>query len=526
MRLSGLLLFVWIAGLAGCQRPAEHQEVKAPNILFAIADDVSFPHMGAYGCDWIKTPHFDRVAKEGLLFQNAFTPNAKCAPSRAIILTGRNSWQLEEAANHFPFFPKKFKTVFEALKENGYHTGHTAKGFAPGEPGMIDGKKRALVGKAYSQIKTDPPTTGIGKIDYTANFEVFLQDRKNEAPFCFWYGSFEPHRAYEYGTGQRLGGKHPADIDHLFGFYPDLDTVRNDVLDYAYELEYYDQHLGRMLALLEQKGELDNTIVIATADNGMPFPRAKGQVYERSNHLPLAIMWGKGIKNPGRVIEEFVSFTDFAPTALDAAGIELKSAGMQDFEGKSLMDLFLDERKAPKRDYVLVGKERHDVGRPNDWGYPVRGIRTDQYLYLINFKPDRWPSGDPVTGYLNCDSSPTKTAILHQRRFGEEKKYWNWSFGKRLEEELYQLSDDPDCIINLAGDPALADIQNRLKDELLKALKDQADPRVFGQGDVFDNYVYSNKKHRNFYNLFMAQQIPQSNITWVNPDDFEKDEIE
>lgn len=503
-----------------------HQKVKEdaylpPNILFAIADDVSFPHMGAYGCDWVKTPHFDRVAREGLLFQNAFTPNAKCAPSRAIILTGRNSWQLEEAANHFPFFPKKFKTFFEALKENGYHTGHTAKGFAPGDPGMINGKKRELVGKAYSQIKTEPPTTEIGKIDYTANFEAFLKERKDHTPFCFWYGSFEPHRAYEYGTGQRLGGKKPEDIDHLFDFFPDLDTVRNDILDYAYELEYYDQHLGKMLALLEASGELDNTIIIATADNGMPFPRAKGQVYERSNHLPLAIMWGKGIKNPGRVIEEFVSFTDFAPTVIDLAGISQDSAWMQAFEGNSLRSLFEDTRPSPRREYMLVGKERHDVGRPNDWGYPVRGIRTDQYLYLINFKPDRWPSGNPETGYLNTDGSPTKTAILHLRRFGNDDRYWKWSFGKRPGAELYDLRRDPDCINNLAADPDYGPVLIQLNNQLMEDLKQQQDPRIFGQGDVFDNYVYSNEKHRNFYNRYTAGKAPQSNIGWVNADDFE-----
>lgn len=515
-------LYISLIILHSCTLRQKEDTYTAPNILFAIADDVSFPHMGAYGCDWVTTPNFDRVAREGLLFQNAFTPNAKCAPSRAIILTGRNSWQLEEAANHFPFFPKKFKTVFEALKENGYHTGHTAKGFAPGDPGMINGEKRELVGKAYSSIQTNPPTAEIGKIDYTANFEAFLKERKDNAPFCFWYGSFEPHRAYEYGTGQRLGGKKPEDIDELFGFYPDLDTVRNDVLDYAYELEYYDRHLGEMIDMLEQTGELDNTIIIATADNGMPFPRAKGQVYERSNHLPLAIMWGKGIKNPGRVIEEFVSFTDFAPTVLDLAGISLDNAGMQPFEGSSLKDLFDDTRQAPNRNYVLVGKERHDVGRPNDWGYPVRGIRTDQYLYLINFKPDRWPSGNPETGYLNTDSSPTKTAILHLRRSGNDDRYWNWSFGKRPKEELYDLSRDPDCVNNLSDDPDYGPLMTQLRDQLLKDLKNQQDPRVLGQGDIFDNYVYSNELHRNFYNLYTAGKVPRSNIRWVNADDFEE----
>ena len=99
---------------------SESQAAERPNILFCIADDASYPHMGAYGCDWVKTPAFDRVARQGLLFTRAYTPNAKCAPSRACILTGRNSWQLKEACNHIPFFPAEFKSYVEALAEHGY----------------------------------------------------------------------------------------------------------------------------------------------------------------------------------------------------------------------------------------------------------------------------------------------------------------------------------------------------------------------------------------------------------------------
>ena len=102
-----------------------------PNILIAIGDDISYPHMSAYGCTFVETPGFDRVAREGILFNNAYTPNAKSAPSRACLLTGRNSWQLEEAGNHIPFFPAKFKTFIESLGSHGYYVGYTAKGWAP-----------------------------------------------------------------------------------------------------------------------------------------------------------------------------------------------------------------------------------------------------------------------------------------------------------------------------------------------------------------------------------------------------------
>jgi len=193
---------------------------------------------------------------------------------------------------------------------------------------------------------------------------------------------------------------------NVLKFWPDNDTVRNDMLDYAFEIEYFDAQLVKMLEMLEENGELPNTIVIVTGDNGMPFPRIKGQSYEYSNHLPMAIMWGKGIKNPGRTIDDFVNFIDIAPTLLETAGISESESGMQVIEGKSLTDIFKSKKSGiidPNRDHILIGKERHDVGRPDDQGYPIRGIIKDGYLYIRNFKTERWPSGNPETGYLNCD---------------------------------------------------------------------------------------------------------------------------
>ena len=154
------------------------------------------------------------------------------------------------------------------------------------------------------------------------------------------------------------------------------------MLDYAFEIEHFDSHLVKMLEILDKRGELDNTIVIVTADNGMPFPRVKGQAYEYSNHLPLAIMWGKGIKNPGRSIYDFISFIDFAPTLMEVAGIKQSDSGMQKIQGKSFSDIFYSRKKgfvSKNRNHVLLGKERHDVGRPDDAGYPIRGIVKDGF---------------------------------------------------------------------------------------------------------------------------------------------------
>ena len=293
--------------LTNCQRDSQNKIAgDRPNILIVMGDDISYPHMGAYGTKWVKTPGFDRVAANGILFRNAYTPNAKSAPSRACFLTGLNSWQLEEAANHVPFFPSKFKSFMESLSDNGYYTGHTAKGWAPGVANDSLGNPRLLTGKAFNSRRLTPPASGISDIDYASNFEDFLNSRPDNQPFCFWYGSLEPHRGYEYGSGISKGGKSPHDIDAVPKFWPDDEKVRNDLLDYAFEIEHFDKHLEKMLEVLEKRGELNNTLIIVTADNGMPFPRVKGQAYEYSNHLPLAVMWKKGIKNPGRAVFDLI----------------------------------------------------------------------------------------------------------------------------------------------------------------------------------------------------------------------------
>ncbi len=526
MTCKPLLFFLMLglAATAGAAQPADAE--RRPNILFAIADDASFPHMSAYGTGWVSTPAFDRVADQGLLFTRAYTPNAKCAPSRAAILTGRNSWQLEAAANHVPFFPEKFVTWAEALQEHGYFAGYTGKGWAPGVA-EADGKPRLLTGTLFNAHSAAPPAEHISDNDYAANFGAFLEAVPEGAPFCFWYGALEPHRAYEFGAGRRVGGKKLSDIDAAFPFWPDTDTVRTDMLDYAFEIEHFDRHLGQMLALLERRGELENTLVVVTSDNGMPFPRVKGQAYELSNHMPLAVMWPAGIRNPGRTVDDFVSFIDFAPTFLEAAGVGVQESRMQPITGRSLAGLFKAENGGqvdPARDHVLIGKERHDIGRPHDGGYPIRGIIKDGFLYLHNFEPERWPAGNPETGYLNTDGSPTKTLILDARTSPGMHKYWAWAFGKRPAGELYDLRADPACVENLADAPEQALRKAALHAQLFAELKAQGDPRMLGQGHVFDEYPYAQEDTRGFYERYRAGEPLKAG--WVNESDFEPEPLE
>ena len=507
--------------LAWCETRAA--DAKRPNILFAIADDWGL-HASAYGTPWVKTPAFDRLAQEGLLFKNAYTPMAKCAPSRAIILTGRHLWQNEEAGNHMAYFPARLRSWPEVLMQHGWHMGITGKGWGPGIANDANGKPRLITGKPFNKHKAPSPTRSMSNNDYAANFADFLDAAPAGTPWCFWCGTAEPHRGYEFKSGVNKGGKKLADIDRVPAYWPDHETVRHDMLDYAFEVEHVDNQLGRMLAELEDRGLLDSTLVIVTSDHGMPFPRVKGYAYHDSNHVPLAIRWPGGVTAPGRAIEDFVDFTDIAATILDVAGIAEKESGMMPITGKSWRPIFESSKSGqvvPERDHVLIGKERTDVGRPHDWGYPIRGMVTRDFLYLKNYEPSRWPAGNPETGYLDTDGSPTKSLILELGRKDRQNRFWQLNFGLRPAEELYHLATDADCAHNVAAESGQAELIKELRQRMEAELKAQNDPRMFGRGRVFDEFKPTSGQ--GFYERFMRGDKPKAG--WVNESDFEKEPI-
>ena len=131
----------------------------------------------------------------------------------------------------------------------------------------------------------------------------------------------------------------------------------------------------------------------------------------------------------------------------------------------------------PGREALVVGQERHDLGRPDDVGYPSRGLFLEGFLYVQNFEPARWPMGDPITGYLNTDGGPPKTELLAQNRQGINHALWVLNFGRKPAEELYELARDPDCVRNLAADPAFADRREAMRARLFAELRRQRDPR-------------------------------------------------
>lgn len=484
-----------IASLAALllMQPFVAMAAERPNILFLIADDASRNSFGAYGETYVKTPSFDRLAKEGVLFTQAYNCNPKCAPARACLLTGRYSWQLEEACNHNPFLSDKWAFYPFLLEKAGYTIGFTGKGWGPGiwesvDVGKTQFTKLNPAGRPFQDKKLKPPYKGISNIDYAGNLEAFIEQAPKGKPFCFWLGTKEPHRGYELDSWKKAG----SDLSDVAvpDFYPDNQTIRGDLADYALEVEWYDAHIGRAYDILEKRGLLDDTLIIATSDHGMPFPRIKGQIYDEGFHVPFVVRWGAMIK-PNRVVTDFISFPDLAPTLLEVAGIK----SHEQMTGQSFLPQLLARetgRIDAARDHAVLGKERHDIGRTDgellSVGYPARAIRTDDFLYVRNFKPDRWPGGNPEYGLLNCDGSPTKQYLTNLPSNHDEYPFYLLSFGKRPGEELYDMKADPDCVHNLAGSPMYAELKGELWSRLEKRLTEQEDPRILGGGDIFDAY--------------------------------------
>ncbi|MGB7394210.1 MAG: sulfatase [Pricia sp.] len=518
------IVLVVLFSLSFSGKVSSQSEPRPPNILFAISDDQSFAHTSFAGSKFVNTPAFDRVAREGVYFANCIAGSPGCAPSRSAIVTGRYPWQNEQAGQHASAWLKKYVPFIDVLEKGGYATGRTGKGVNPFQYARDENDSLRRTTNAggieHSNIKYSEEkiaelkghTDHISNTDYSANFKYFIENVRGEKPFFFWYGAREPHRGYEKGSWKRMG-KQLEDIE-VPAFLPDNEEIRGDLLDYAVEVEWFDTHLGKMLAYLEEIGELDNTIVIVTSDNGKPFPRAKANGYEYGIHVPMAVRYPANYPR-GRTVDDPISFVDLAPTLLEITG---KSPnGMMPISGKSFLDLLQSKKEGSVRDdetYAISSRERHSSSRYQNWGYPQRAIRSTDFLYIWNMRPERWPAGasqkfdpkdttkllpvngietdgtyHPMGAFTDVDESPTKRYLLEHADDKKTKPFYDLSFDKRPEFELFNVQKDPSCLNNLAGNPNFSDVKNRMKVELVETLKSFKDPRMVGPDtEIFDSY--------------------------------------
>lgn len=438
---------------------------KQPNILFAIADDQSYFHTSAAGYKAVATPNFDRVARTGVRFTHSFCSSPSCTPSRGAVLTGQHFWRLEEGGNLWSSLPKKFSLYPDLLETAGYHVGLQGKGWGPGDL-KAAGRTRNPAGPDYK------------------DFATFFNSRPDGKPFCFWFGSTDPHRPYDKGSGAKAGIK--RDDIEVPPWLPDHPTVREDIADYLSEIQRFDRDVGAILSIIEKAGELENTLVVITSDNGMPFPRAKTNLYDSGTRMPLAISWPAALPG-GRVVDDFVSHTDFAPTFLEAAGLPVPDA----MTGRSLLPLLRSKHQGlveKARDRVFTGRERHTQMRACGVGYPMRAIRTRDFLYIRNYEPDRWPSGDP-SDFGDIDNGLSKEFVVTHND-GAYARFYQLACAKRPAEELYDLKQDPAQQVNVAANPKYTAQKKNASTMLQDYLTRTGDPRAAGREVIWDASPY------------------------------------
>ena len=454
-------------GLETANNASDH---KKPNILLIIADDLS-KTLPVYGDSTIATPGIGGVAGDGVVFERAYCTASSCTPSRASILTSRYPHQLTQGGNLHGTLPLEYENYALMLADNGYRVGLQGKGWGPGNF-RKGGYTENPAGKSYK------------------SFDDFMQNQPDGAPFCFWIGSYDPHRPYNPSLKSSLG------IDSMKvkvpSWLPDSNVVREDFLDYYAKAKRFDQTVEKAIALLKEKGIYDETLIVITSDNGMPFPRVKANAYDRSTNIPLIIRWGNRFN--GKKTSEMVSLIDLAPTFLSAAGMEVPES----MEGQSLLTLLETGKSNHPRTEIFTERERHAYVRAGNLGYPMRAIRTDRYLYIHNLRPDRWPAGDPENTESNrffgdIDGGPTKELIMEHENDPGYRNFWLWNMEKRPAEELYDLEKDPGQLKNLANDSSYDNIRLEMATRLMQWRRSTQDP-VTETTEPFDSYPYYGAK--------------------------------
>ncbi len=520
-----------------------------PNIVFAFADD-----WGRYASAYrnqpgestihelIETPNFDRIANEGALFLNAYVPAPSCTPCRSSLLSGRYFWQTGQGAILFgASWDESIPTYPLVLEQAGYHIGYTYKVWSPGHyynaPYGGDRAAYESGGIRYDyfseEVTSRLDTLSVADAkqelfdEVRTNFDSFLDARPDDTPFCYWWGPTNTHRSWERGSGKNLWGLEPDDLKgRMPAFLPDVHDIREDFSDYLGECLAVDTGLGVIIDRLEEIGELDNTLIVVSGDHGIPgFPRAKCNVYDIGQEVALAIRW-PGRVSPGRVVTDFVNLMDLAPTFLEAAGVE-QPDGMTATSIMPLLQSTESGRIQEERNFVVTGRERHTLSREGGLPYPMRGIRTDDFLYIYNFEPDRWPTGDPggmddynaeppplVADfsvpvrhvYGDIDHGPTKVWMIQHRAEEDVTPLFELGFGKRPQEELYDLRNDPHYMNNVASDSEYEQVRADLNARLMALLQEQGDPRLTESPPRFEQPPFAGP---------ISEELEQEDAEWV-----------
>ena len=447
---------------------------RKPNILFLLADDMSYPYASVYGEKNIKTPNIEQLAKHGVTFSNAFAASPSCTPSRAGILTGKYPHKLGEGVNLVGKLDVGIPTFVQILRSEGYFVGYERKGWGPGDFNKM----------GYSENPAGKEIT----------FNNLLKQLDKDQPFFFWFGTNDPHRFFPFGAGKR-NGINPDSIK-VPGFLPNTSEIKNDLADYFHLIERFDSEIGELLNLLRNAGKLDNTIIVLTSDNGMPFPHAKANLYDHGSRVPLIISHFGNAVQQNIKNNSFVNLIDLMPSFLEFAGVKQ----VVDIDGMSLVPVVKGIKKS-NREEVFLERERHCLCRLDNGmlaGYPMRALRDNNFLYIRNFRPNRSPGGDaeiPGTPsiYGDVDGGPSKALLIDNQNDPGINYYFKLAFDKRPAEELYDVKNDPFNLHNLINDQSHSATIIKMRAKLNDWMEKEKDPRRNGGGDEIDKYVGTTK---------------------------------
>jgi N-sulfoglucosamine sulfohydrolase len=413
------------------------------------------------------------------VFTHTFNPVPSCSPTRSCLLTGRKAHELGARASLWSGFPKDTPVVTQLLRDAGYDIGYAGKPWAPGNY-EIAGWVENPVGPKF------------------ADFAAFHSKRDASKPFFFWLGNTDT--ATKAGKLPYLAeAKTKLDAAKLTvpPELPDCSEVRDDLMNYYGGVMKLDEEAAQAIAVLERVGELDNTVIIYTSDNGWQMPRGLANCYDSGSRVPLAIRWGKHLV-AGRRADDFVNVADLGPTFLELAGLTPPAVMTM----HSIKNLLLGKPDTHLRDAVFMERERHADVRHDHFSYPIRAVRTRDFLYLRNLRPERWPAGDPDVLFLHgrpygdVDTTGVKDFLLAHQTEAEYAKYVTLIFGKRPAEELYDLRSDPHQLTNVADKPEYAEVIKQQRLRVDGWMKETQDPRLDPSYDGWDNFPYYGKAPR------------------------------
>jgi N-sulfoglucosamine sulfohydrolase len=449
---------------------AEEREVPPANILLITVDDMNWTSVGAFGAP-IKdiTPHIDALARAGRRYERAYVVASNCSPSRVALQTGLTPQQ-SGATGFFYIDDADTPTIATELRKAGYVTGVIGK-TADSNP--------APDGHRYWDIQEDFGAArkySAGAISQAAA-RFFTTAARREKPFYLVINIADPHKPNFNDAEAAASGADTFAPSRIIAedevkvpaFLPDLPGIRADVRNYQNSVKRADDTFGAIMAALSASGQDDETLVIFLSDHGMPFPFAKSSVYDNGLRTPLVIRWPGRIA-PGSVESRLVSTVDLMPTILDAARIAVPNG--HDYTGRSLL-----RAEVPPRAYVFGSFDENARGYP----VPMRGTIGRDWAYVFN----AWSGADHPIKNDDMNHASFKQMVRHAPTDPAVKARLDYYLSPPVE-ELCHLAVDPDCLVNLAGNPAHASVLEdmrkatraqmlRTEDYLLEAFDIRAD---------------------------------------------------